>query len=276
MSTKRKVHSTLGIELVRRLSNEGVSIFTIPQIQDTATSIGLSYNYLCQALHYLTLTGWVIRLKQGLYSLSSSAIGVSPLHEFEIAMALVNPAAISHWSALNYHGLTEQTPRTIFVLTSAKSVPRTRKKAIEKSSGYVVSNIAYQFVQIKPEYYFGIEEVWINESRIKITDIERTLLDCLMSPQYCGGFSEVFYIFENNLATINLEKIIKYALKLDTTTIKRLGYILETLGTNKELLQPLQLVPIKGFRLLDPTNARQGKYNKNWMIQVNLFDKSYS
>jgi hypothetical protein len=37
-------------------------------------------------------------------------IQVSPLHEFEIAMALVQPAAISHWSALNYHTLTEQTP----------------------------------------------------------------------------------------------------------------------------------------------------------------------
>jgi len=36
---------------------------------------------------------------------------------FEIAMALVDPAAISHWSALHHHALTEQAPRRVFVLT---------------------------------------------------------------------------------------------------------------------------------------------------------------
>ena len=273
MATKQRiVHSTLGIELVRKLSHEGITVFTIPQIREIADSLGLSYNYLCQALHYLVQTNWVIRLKKGLYSLSSNAIGVSPLHEFEVAMALVTPAAISHWSALNYHGLTEQVPRTIFVLTPAKNIPRVRKKNINNSSDYIINGITYQFVQIKPEYFFGIKDVWINDSKVKITDIERTMLDGLMAPQYCGGFMEVLHILEENLTKINIEKLIEYALKLDQATIKRLGYILTMLGIEPTLLKPLQIVPIKGFRVLDPTGQHIGKYDKNWMIQVNLTD----
>jgi len=34
----------------------------------------------------------------------------------------------------------------------------------------------YQFVQTKPERYFGIEKVWINETRVSITDPERSLI----------------------------------------------------------------------------------------------------
>jgi hypothetical protein len=36
---------------------------------------------------------------------------VSLAHEFEIAMALVDPAAVSHWSAMSCHRLTEPPPR---------------------------------------------------------------------------------------------------------------------------------------------------------------------
>ncbi len=36
-------------------------------------------------------------------------------------MALVGRAVVSHWSALIYHGLTEQTPREVFVLITTES-----------------------------------------------------------------------------------------------------------------------------------------------------------
>jgi predicted transcriptional regulator of viral defense system len=129
-------------------------------------------------------------------------------------MALVQPAAISHWSALSHHGLTEQAPRRVFVLTSARTVPRLRGvKAEAAEGGYPVGAMIYQFVQVKPERFFGTEEVWVNESRIKITDPERTLLDGLMDPQYCGDFAEVLHAFEVRAPKLDLERIIHYALK---------------------------------------------------------------
>jgi predicted transcriptional regulator of viral defense system len=269
------IHSTAGIELVRKLAEQGTIIFTSKEAIEVAIPLGISTVYFRQVLHHLERSNWIIRLKNGLYSLSSSVPGVSPLHEFQIAMALVHPAAISHWSALNYHGITEQVPQRIFVLTTAQSLPRLRgaKRKLLDSGGYPVGKAIFQFVQIKPEHFFGIEEVWVNDAKIKITDIERTFLDCLMFPEYCGGFFEVLHFFERRLAKLNIKKIIEYALKLDTATIKRLGWILEYQGIDYSMLETLQKTPIKGYRLLDKSGLHEGKYNSKWMIQENISGK---
>jgi predicted transcriptional regulator of viral defense system len=271
MAREHLIHTTVGTELVRKLAEAGERIFTAEEARRIAPSVGLSPGYFRQALHHLARTGWVVRLRKGLYSLSGSMPGTTPLHEFEIAMALVEPAAISYWSALSYHGLTEQVPRRVFVLTTARSVPRARGAKAERSDeGYPVGETIFQFVQVKPERFFGIEEVWVNESRIKITDPERTLLDGLMAPQHCGDFAEVLHAFEVRGQKLDLERIIQYALKLDTATAKRLGWILERQGMEPLRLEPLRAVPVKGYRVLDPTGPRRGPCDARWMIQVNL------
>lgn len=269
MTRNNITHSTAGVELVRKIAEKGDRIFTIGQAAKLARSVGISSGYLAQALHHLARSGWVVRLYKGLYALSGSAPGVLPLHEFEIAMALVRPAAISHWSALNYHALTEQTPRKTFISTTAKSVPHARNKK-SRFDGYPVAGSFYQFVQIKPDRFFGIQEIWVNESRIKITDPERTLLDGLMSPSYCGDFSEVLHGFEIYGDKLDLQKIISYALKLDGATARRLGWVLERQGVKGRQLELLRKVPMKGFRILDASGPRQGPYDTTWMIQVNL------
>jgi predicted transcriptional regulator of viral defense system len=236
-----------------------------------APSVGLSPGYFRQALHHLARSGWIVRLKKGLYALSGAVPGTTPLHEFEIAMALVQPAAISHWSALSHHGLTDQIPQRVFVLTPARSVPRLRgAKPQGAAAGYPVGETTYQFIQVKPERFFGIEQVWVNESRIHITDPERTLLDGLMAPQYCGDFAEVLHAVELRAPQLNVARIIDYALKLDAATAKRLGWILERQGVAPERLASLQQVPIKGYRVLDPTRPRRGPCETRWMIQANL------
>jgi predicted transcriptional regulator of viral defense system len=236
-----------------------------------APSVGLSPGYFRQALHHLARSGWIVRLHNGLYSLSGSVPGTTPLHEFEIAMALVEPAAISHWSALSYHGLTDQVPLRVFVLTTARSVPRVRGGKGERSDeGFRVGETIYQFVQLKSERFFGIEDVWVKESRIKITDVERTLLDGLLAPHYCGDFAEVLHAFEVRAPKLDLERITNYALKLDAATVKRLGWILEQQGVEPTRLEPLREVPVKGYRVLDPTGPRRGPCDARWMIQVNL------
>lgn len=271
---ERVIHSTAGIELTRKLAESGDRIFTLKRVRELAPSVGLSGGYLRQALHHLARSGWVVRLRKGLYSLSSSVPGVSSLHEFEIGMALVQPAAISHWSALHHHGLTEQLPRRVFVLTTTgTSIPRLiRAKGKERKSdkGYPAGGTIYQFVQMKPERFFGIEETWVGESRIRMTDPERTLLDGLMMPRYCGDFAEVMHAFQVRGPQLDLEKIVRYSLKLDAATGKRLGWILEQQRIGTGRLRPLLEIPSKGYRALDPTGPRRGPCNRQWMIQENL------
>ena len=132
--------SDLGVELVRILSSEGHRIFS------RNAPVNSAHVWACR-----TPTWWKLCIiSAGTSGLSHCAAGsmpslpsipgVTPTHEFEIAMALVNPAVISHWSALHHYGLTEQIPRKVFVLTTVTaSVPRLRgTRASQANGGYRV------------------------------------------------------------------------------------------------------------------------------------------
>ncbi len=274
MTKKNELYTGSGVELVRRLASQGVRIFTLDQAREIAPDIGLSMGYLRQALHHLTNSGWLVRLRKGLYAISSTVPGVAPIHEFEIAMALVRPAAISHWTAMHHHHLTEQIPRRVFILTTTKTnIPRIRNRdetGLKSKNLYRIKDVPYQFVQVNPQRFFGVHKVWIGETRVNITNVERTLLDCLTYPRYCGDFPQVLHSFRVAADFLDLERIMDYALKLDAATAKRLGWILENQGFKAASLEPLLAISIKGYRLLDPTGSRKGRCNRRWMIQENL------
>lgn len=273
MTTESKPKRTLiGIELVRLLAYEGDRIFSTDRARELAPRVGLKDSYLWECLHHLRRTGWLVSLRRGLYALAPNVPGVTPAHEYEVAMALIAPAAISHWSALHYHGLTEQVPRTVFVLTTtATSIPRMRATGVERlGDGYLVGDTAYRFVQVRPERFFGSEQVWIDEARVSITNLERTLVDGICMPRHCGDFAEVLHAFEVAGPRLNIERVVHYALSLDAVSCKRLGWILERLGLRSSEVGRLAALPISGYRKLDPTGPSKGRCNRRWMLHENL------
>jgi predicted transcriptional regulator of viral defense system len=275
MHAKKKahVHSRCGTELVRALAGEGDRIFTNQRARELASSVGMSDGYLRQALHYLVRAGWLVRLRKGLYAISSSVPGAAPAHEYEIAMHLVEPAAIAFRSAMHHHGMTEQIPRDVHVLTTtAASIPRTRSwgRHPKKRGGHLIAGATYRFVQVKPERYFGASKVWINDARVSVTDPERTLLDGLMKPGHCGDFAEVLHAFEMRTASLDIERITGYALRLDAAIAMRLGWVLEQFGVDSSRLARLRRRRVRGYRPLDPSGPRRGPCDNRWMIQENL------
>ena len=266
-------HTRIGIEMVRKLFEEGKRIFTITDARKAASSCGMADNYVVEALYHLSNNGWIARLKRGLYVISSSFPGMTPVHEFEIAMALVQPSAISHWSALHFHGMTEQIPQRVYV-TTTQAVPISRAVKMrnkgQRSFSREINGIIYEFIKIKPERFFGIKDFWVGEVKVTITDPERTLIDGLISPKYFGGWAEIFSVFESHISSLDLAKMISYSLQLDAVITKRLGWIMEKAGVEDSILQKLEAVPIKGYRVLDSSGPRKGTCNKRWMIQENL------
>lgn len=271
VGTKPK-QSLVGIELVRLLAYEGDRIFTTDRARQLAPRVGLKDAYLVEALHHLRRNNWIVPLRRGLYALSSMVPGVANVHEFEVAAALVAPAMISHWSAMNYHGLTEQIPRDVFVLTTTDAwIPRpSTDRAARSESGFRAGDTTYRFVQVKPDRFFGGAPQWFGEVRVPMTDLERTLLDGLSMPRYCGDFAEVLHAVQVGLDRLNIELISEYAVRLGVTTAKRLGWVLESQGVPRAELTALAELPIKGYRKLDPTGPRKGSCNSRWMIQENL------
>ena len=270
-STKPK-QSLVGIELARLLAYEGDRIFTTDRARELAPRVGLKDAYVAESLYHLRRNNWIVSLRRGLYTLSATVPGVAAAHEFEIATALVDPAIISHWSALQHHGLTEQIPRDVFVLTTKGTwIPRSRESKRRRPSGsYTVGDTAFRFIQIKRDRFFGAENVWVGDARVSVTDLERTLLDGLSMPQHCGDFAEVIHAFQVAKDRLSSERIAEYAVRLGVTTAKRLGWVLEAQGVGSPELERLATLPIKGYRKLDPTGPRRGPCNSRWMVQENL------
>ena len=266
-------HTRIGIEMVRNLFEEGKRIFTIADARKAASNCGMADNYVAEALHHLLNNGWINRLKRGLYIISLSFPGMTPVHEFEIAMTLVQPSAISHWSALHFHGMTEQIPQRVYI-TTTQTVPiskavKTRNKS-QRSFSREINGILYEFIKIKPERFFGIKDFWVGEVKVTITDPERTLIDGLISPKHFGGWAEIYSAFESRISSLDLARMVDYSLRLDAVITKRLGWIMEKVGVEDSILRRLEAVPIRGYRVLDSTGPRKGTCNKRWMIQENL------
>ena len=266
-------HTRIGIEMLRKLFEEGKRIFDIADARKAASYCGIADNYVVEALHHLSNNGWLTRPKRGLYVISSSFPGMTPVHEFEIAMALVQPSAISHWSALHFHGMTEQIPQRVYI-TTTQAIPISRSVKIQDKSqrGFSreVNGILYEFIKIKPERFFGIKDFWVGEVKVSITDPERTLIDGLISPKHFGGWAEIYSAFESHISSLDLAKMIDYSFRLDVVITKRLGWIMEKVGIGDSILKKLEDVPVKGYRVLDSTGPRKGTCNKRWMIQENL------
>lgn len=243
------------IDLLRNLVYRGLKIFTVKDVREESDKIGL--HDPIRTIHTLKKEGWIEPLKRGVYAITKESGFTSPPHDFEIAMSLVNPCAISHWTAFHYHHLTQQTPNVVHAIT-----PITKSRLPKRP--------LFHFIRVKSEYFFGIQKVWVGESRVMITDPERTLLDGLNHPEYCGGFDEVISAFKMRGDELDLDKIIDYSKRLNAVSAKRLGFILEYLGVDSSKLKTLEDVPIRARRKLDPKGSSQGRFNKKWNIIENI------
>ncbi len=183
--------------------------------------------------------------------------GKYTLHEFIIGSLLVKPYAISYWSALNFYGFTEQIPTTVFIQTTS------RKKRQEK----IIFGVKYKIVRIKEEKFFGIRSEQIEESKINITTKEKTIIDCLDKPQYCGGITEVIKAFRNGKSDIDRKILKEYAIRINNgAVIRRLGYICDKFKIKIKLPKP----NTRNYVYLDPTMPKEGKKNAKWRIIINV------
>ncbi|MBM3298784.1 MAG: type IV toxin-antitoxin system AbiEi family antitoxin domain-containing protein [Deltaproteobacteria bacterium] len=267
--------NTKGLQLLQELANQGLFIFTVADAEAPASKIGISENYLSQILSHLERAGWIVRLRRGLYAGTGSLPGGVRVHPFAIATRLVKPSAISHWSAMSHHGFTDQIPHVVTALTPQKVVTRTMRESkgeIVGKHAWEVAGVRYEYVSVVQDHFFGIADVWIDEHfRVSITDKERTILETFISPRYFGGIGEALQTLEEHVQELELGKLVGYAVRYGKASVaKRLGWALERLDARSEFLEPLQEMPVKGWRLLDPTRPRRGPYDKRWMIQNNL------
>jgi predicted transcriptional regulator of viral defense system len=270
-----------GIHLLQHLFRKGERIFTSIDACKGAEEIGIPVRMVNIILSRLTQQGIVRRLRRGLYTSVGMLGELEKIHPFAISAYLVQPSAISHWSALQYHGLTEQIPATVMASTPTRVyTPSMRGKHLKSGlkHAWIIDNVRYEYITVQQKHFelgdekLGLEKIWIDPYfQTKITDKERTVIDLFVYNKMFGGMSEILGILEDGLASINIEQLVKYALLYDEkSTAKRIGWALEQFGIEKNYLQPLLDIPLASYCLLDPANKTSGTYDSKWMIQNNL------
>ncbi len=248
------------ITLLRELNLSGDRIFDVCHVREKADQIGIESKKVHYILQKLTRQGWLKRIERGLYTLDPD-ISSTPLHEYEVAMSLTSQVTISHWSALQFHNLTEQIPRKTYVSTVIGALGRSQ---LERCG------FRFQIIKFRAERFFGTENAWIGDSQIVVTDLERTLLDAISRPKYCGDLAIVEQAFITAAERIDLDLIIQYAQRLDPTTCKRLGWHLSRSGFEEKLLEQLLEIEVRGYIPIEPGGPKRGLCNSRWNILENI------
>lgn len=249
--------------LLKELVQNHLEVFTLKDARNILEDESIKKR-LPNLLHRLHQKGWVRRISKGVYILLPlSADSQTPYtqNEWVIASRLLSPSYVGFRTILQHYGWTEQLPHPIFVAS-----PK-RKKNL------VIQGVSYQFVTLSEKKFFGVEEISIDGLSIKVSEREKTILDCLDHLEYAGGITEVSKALWNAREELDWEKLLSYGIRMgDSAILKRLGYLTELLRiADAFFLEEVEKHLKKGYSLLDPSAGhRNGKRISRWRLILNI------
>lgn len=209
--------------------------------------------------------------------------------ELEVIQAIRKDAYFSHYSALHFNRLTEQIPKTLYMnfeqtpkakqakgrlqqenIDNAFKKPArlTKNKAIYKGREIILINSKFTNMLGMENYEVHNPDSKTNFT-IKITCLERTLIDIAMKPFYAGGIYEVIKAYKNAVEeNVSINKL--------TAILGKLGYLypyhqvigfyLEKAGVYKESQIKLLDKFKKVFNFYLINEMKDPAYSKKWKL----------
>jgi len=210
--------------------------------------------------------GLLMRLKKGLYytiPYEQDAETFMPDWHL-IAENLVKDAQhyIGYYSALQIHNLITQPSLKEQIVVSKQIRPSSIK----------IKDVSFQFIYHNENHFFGTKKIWIDSfHKVICSDLEKTIIDCLFKPEYSGGIVEIARAIYLSKDKIKYDKLLEYSKIFQSqAVIKRLGFLIETLEIETDIIEKLQKVKTKSYVLLDTELPKTGKMISRWRIQQNL------
>jgi len=257
---------TLGPQTARLVAILHERVRTLFTHADVEEITGLSAKSARNLVAGLVNRGLATRLKPGLFILVPFELGREREYlgnPYVVARELADTPEyyVSHASAMDLHRMVTQPQFALFV-TSPKAIrPRT------------VLGTEFRFVRCKPKDMFGIVDVWATKTeRVRVSDLERTVIDGLKQPEHCGGFTEVAKGFWMRRDAIAVTKLVDYALRLGVgAVVRRLGFLLETFEVEAAPeFERLRAALTATYAPLDPLMPAEGPWHARWRVRVNV------
>ncbi|MFH1199622.1 MAG: type IV toxin-antitoxin system AbiEi family antitoxin [Candidatus Micrarchaeota archaeon] len=276
-------------QILSELVAENKQIFTIEELARKTGSREKARSMASK----LVKKNWLERIAKGVYLTLELSAGKTPewtQDSYYIASKLASPYYIGFYNTLNHYGWTEQVPLTINIAVTKPLKSRE------------IHGVRYNFVCLSKKKFFGTAKQNIHGHEIVISDPEKTLVDALDHPEYCGGIEEVAkavyfarpfidslqdpkpYVSHRNTpeqnrevmrgaTKIDWEKVLEYAEKQGNGAVfKRLGFICELMEITLPpgLKNKIKRKVTKGYSSLSPGSPSKGRHDSKWNLILNV------
>ncbi len=201
---------------------------------------------------------------------------------YEVVQALKETGYFTHYTAIHLHDLTDQIPKTVYLNFEQKlrggggqlaqaSVDRAFKSKCRVSNQiatYRDSNVC--LLNGMNTGQLGMTEMETRDgSVLRVSNIERTLIDATVRPVYCGGVFEVAEAFERARGKFSVNKLTATLRKLNYTYPyhQAIGFYLERAGYKQSQLDLLRQFEVE-FDFYLTHKMDETEYNRAWRLFI--------
>ena len=204
----------------------------------------------------LTKKGWLIRIKKGVFVISSiSGRGSVELNQLTVAQIINRNSYVSFEAAWQYYGFFDQYLKTITSLSLNKT--------------YVAKfqNWNFQYIKAKKLLYKDYKEFNIDGELVKVASKEKIIIDFLTYRRTINNIDLVIEKLKNYQQEFNVEKLIEIGLESSITVQRTLGFILDLVNINSEKLYQT-VAKQKNYSIMTTGST---VFNAHWRIYVDKF-----
>jgi len=203
---------------------------------------------------------------------------VSP---YLLALSLRKAGYLSHATAIFLHSLTDQIPKTIYVNFEQSPKPRPGGTMTQESIARAFANrqrrtnyvFRYKDWQIailsgKQTGRLGVITTRTSQNEnLDVTNLERTLIDITVRPEYAGGVYQVLHAFRSAKQKMSVNALLAILKGLDYTYPyhQAIGFYLQRAGYEEPRWRRLQQLGFK-YDFYLAHDMRDNVYDSEWRL----------
>lgn len=205
----------------------------------------------------------------------------------EVLLTLKPSCYYSHYTAVRMHGLTEQIPKTIYLnheqhlksqstggLAQERIDAAFKRKARESNNAIEFEGARIYLINGKNTDELGVITASVTYDSetpvtVRLTNLERTLIDITVRPAYAGGVFEVLKAFQLAKEQLSVNALAAMLKKIDHTYPyhQAIGFYLERAGYRQNLLDLIRRFPMN-YDFYLAHNMGDTDYVKAWRLYV--------